>query len=66
MLNGWLAVWGGVELSATCAVKGKVPAVVGVPEIAPVAVFNDSPAGRPEAMFQVRVPVPPAAVKVWL
>jgi hypothetical protein len=27
----------------------EVPAVVGVPEINPVAVFTDNPAGRPEA-----------------
>jgi hypothetical protein len=30
-------------------VTGEVPAVVGVPEIKPVAVLTDNPAGRPVA-----------------
>jgi hypothetical protein len=36
----------GVSESVTVTVKFVVPAVVGVPEIAPVAPFSTSPAGR--------------------
>jgi hypothetical protein len=42
--------------SCTCAVKTYVPAVVGVLEIAPVAVFSVNPGGKvpaAEAMLQV-------------
>ena len=44
----------------------ELPAVVGVPEITPVVVFKDNPAGRlPEARVQVvYVPLPPVAAKV--
>jgi hypothetical protein len=36
----------GVSESVTVTVKGVVPAVVGVPEIAPVAPLRVSPAGK--------------------
>jgi hypothetical protein len=51
-LNGLVAVW--LEVSVTLAVKLEVPAVVGVPEIAPVAGVSDSPAGKlPTSRLQV-------------
>jgi len=53
-------------LSATFAVKLDVPAVVGVPVIAPPALI-ESPAGRlPEFTDHVRGAVPPVAASVWL
>ena len=40
--------------SCACTVKVEVPAVVGVPEIAPVELFKVNPAGRlPEVIDQV-------------
>ena len=55
MLSGPLTmIAGGVSESATCTVKFDVPAVVGVPKIAPVVWFNCKPGGRlPLAMLQV-------------
>src|ERR1700747_2293345 len=52
----------------TCAVKGKLPACVGVPEIAPDAAFNCRPGGsEPDAIDQLRAPVlPPTDVNVVL
>lgn len=51
--------------SATLAVKLKVPTVVGVPEITPVAVLSDNPGGRePEEIDQVYGGVPPLAESV--
>ena len=54
-----------VELApefCACTVKDAVPAVLGVPVIAPVEEFSESPAGRlPETMLHVTAP---AAVRV--
>ena len=51
--------------SLTWIVKLKVPKVVGVPEITPVAPFNVNPVGRdPELIFQLYGLVPPVACKV--
>jgi hypothetical protein len=44
MLRGWVAVM--LSASVTCTVKLLVPSTVGVPVIAPVLVFSDSPAGK--------------------
>ena len=55
MLNDWVAVCavGAVE-SVTFAVKLNDPAVVGVPEIVPLAAASVRPAGNaPELMFQL-------------
>jgi hypothetical protein len=47
------------------AVKVEVPAAVGVPLIAPVCGFRDSPAGRfPEVTDQVYGLTPPVAASV--
>ena len=47
----------------TLTVKEKGPAVVGVPVIAPVAVFSVRPAGSaPEAIAKVYGAVPPVTV----
>lgn len=55
------------EESVTFTVKLEVPALVGVPEIAP-AVLKERPVGSDEtvARLQVRVPAPPLACKVAL
>ena len=46
-------------------VKLLVAAVVGVPVIAPVAAFSDSPAGKlPAETLNVYEPVPPVALTV--
>ena len=55
MLNDWVAACavGAVE-SVTFAVKLNDPAVVGVPEIVPLAAASVRPAGNaPELMFQL-------------
>ena len=44
------AVWTGVPLSATVAVKLYVPLVVGVPDMTPVAAAIVSPSGRAPAV----------------
>jgi hypothetical protein len=60
MLNDCVAVCA-VE-SVTLAVKLNVPAVVGVPEIDPLAEASVRPAGNaPELMFQLYGVVPPLA-----
>ena len=46
MLSGADAVAGGDCESATCTVKFDVPAVVGVPVIAPVLAFKCKPSGN--------------------
>ncbi len=46
MLRLAVALWVGVSESVTLAVKLKVPAVVGVPVIAPVDELRLSPPGR--------------------
>jgi len=52
-------------LSVTRTVKFEVPAVVGVPVIAPVDPFNVKPAGKlPTTVAHVYGVVPPAATKV--
>ena len=54
MLSGAVAVAGGVSESATCTVKFDVPAVVGVPVMAPVLAFNCKPDGKvPLVMLHV-------------
>ncbi len=65
-LNAFVAVCavGEVE-SVTMAVKLKEPAVVGVPEIAPLEADNVRPAGNaPALMLQLYGVVPPVAAKV--
>jgi hypothetical protein len=66
MLNACAAVCavGAVE-SVTFAVKLNVPAVVGVPEIVPLAAASVRPAGNaPELMLQLYGVVPPLAANV--
>jgi len=61
--SGWVAVRD--PLSVTRNVMFEVPAVVGVPVIAPVDVFNNRPAGKlPTTVAHVYGVVPPAATKV--
>src|SRR5437870_4619973 len=59
-----------VAVSATlaaCTVKLEVPPVVGVPVIAPVPAFSDTPVGSaPVVIDQAYVPLPPVAASVWL
>jgi hypothetical protein len=54
-----------VELeSLTITVIGKLPLVVGVPEMMPVLAARLSPAGRlPEVIDQTKGAVPPVAVR---
>jgi len=60
-----VAVWAGELESVTMAVKLKVPAVVGVPEMAPVLALRVRPGGRvPVEIDQVYGVVPPLAVSV--
>src|SRR5215831_7720438 len=64
MLRAWVAV--ALALSFTCTVKFAVPAVVGVPVMAPFAA-RVSPAGNaPVVIDQVLPPAPPLAARVWL
>ena len=53
----------GLLASLTVKVTPVVPAAVGVPEMAPVELFKDRPAGRPVAV-QVYGDVPPTADSV--
>ena len=46
------------RLSVAVRVTEKGPAVVGVPETAPVVVLNDNPVGRPDWAHEVMVPPP--------
>src|SRR3979409_2374935 len=51
--------------SITLAVNVNVPAVVGIPVMAPVAAFKLSPVGRlPVAIEYVNAPVPPLATRL--
>jgi hypothetical protein len=60
-----LAVAMPLALSATCAKKLVVPAVVGVPEITPVLAANVNPGGKmPELMLHVYGAVPLVAARV--
>jgi hypothetical protein len=56
----------GVPESAACTVKLNVPAVVGVPVIAPVEAFRDRLAGRvvPPLRVQTTAPEPPVEARV--
>lgn len=59
MLKAWFTLCGGVPESFAVTVNFAVPAVVGVPEIAP-ELFKFNPAGKlPVVTVQVTVPVPP-------
>ncbi len=66
MLSGCVAVSAaGVLASVTIAVKLNDPAVVGVPEIVPLATANVKPAGSvPALTLQLYGAVPPLAVNV--
>src|SRR4029077_3791396 len=65
--TGYARVPGQPLLSVAGVVKLKVPNVVGVPVMAPVAGLSDSPAGStPLDTANVYGPVPPEAVIVWL
>lgn len=68
MLSACVAVCAfGLVESLTCTVKLKVPAEVGVPEMAPVAEARLRPAGsEPWLMLQVYGDVPPLAARVAL
>jgi len=63
-LSDWVADSGFGAESVTFTVKFVVPERVGVPEILPVPALSVNPTGRlPEAMLQVRFPVPPLACR---
>ncbi len=66
MLSGFVATSAvGVVESVTSAVKLNDPAVVGVPEIVPLAAARVRPAGSaPSLTFQSYGAVPPVTVKV--
>ena len=65
MLSALVALLAGMLASLTCTVKLDVPAVAGVPEIAPLALFRVNPAGSdPPLMDQLYGVLPPLAVKV--
>lgn len=58
----------GVSESVTVTVKLSVPTKVpvGVPEMTPVAAFNDNPEGRlPVVTAHVYGAIPPVACRVW-
>jgi hypothetical protein len=62
-LRALVAVWTGLPASVTFAVKFEVPAVVGIPVIAPLVALSVSPAGSPPlAKDHVYGKVPPLAV----
>ncbi len=53
--------------SVAVIVKLLVAAVVGVPEIKPLAAFSESPAGKlPAETLNVYEPLPPVALTLWL
>jgi hypothetical protein len=57
----------GVAESVTITVKLAVAAMVGVPEMTPVAGVRLSSVGRaPAEIDHVNAPVPPVAARVWL
>jgi hypothetical protein len=64
MLSDWLAVL--PRASFTVAVKLKVPAAVGVPEIAPLEDTDNPDGSAPEETLQEYGVVPPDAVSVAL
>jgi hypothetical protein len=52
--------------SATLTVTDAMVALVGVPEMTPVAASSESPAGSvPAEMLQVSGEAPPVAARVW-
>lgn len=51
MLSDWVADAGVGAESVTCTVKFDVPDAVGAPEISPVLVLSESPAGRLPAVI---------------
>ncbi len=60
MLSAWVAVCAvGVVESVALTVKLLVPAVVGVPVMAPVLALSDRPTGSVPVMLQVTGAVPP-------
>jgi hypothetical protein len=62
-----VALFGVVLESTACAVNVKVPAVVGVPVTAPVAVLSVNPAGSvPSEIDHVYGALPPKACKLEL
>ena len=67
MLNCLVAVCCGVPESVACTVTLDMPAVVGVPVIAPVAAFKVRPTGKvPALIAQVTAGVPPLDCRVTL
>jgi hypothetical protein len=55
------------KLSSASMAKLEVPAEVGVPEMTPVLVARERPAGRePENRLKLTVPWEEVAVSVWL
>jgi hypothetical protein len=63
MVNGLLAEFDCVSMTST--ENGKVPVVVGMPEITPVPPFSDRPAGNePLAIDHVYGVAPPLAASV--
>jgi hypothetical protein len=67
MLSAFESERAGLPESVTRAVKFEVPAVVGVPVMAPVLAFKLSPAGKaPAVMLQVNPETPPLSCSVAL
>jgi hypothetical protein len=65
MFNAAVVVFAGLLESVTWTVKLKVPMVVGVPEITPVAALSVKPVGSdPLAIDHVYGEVPPLAASV--
>jgi hypothetical protein len=53
--------------SFTWTVNGEVPAELGVPDMIPVELFSDIPAGKVPAVVDHRYGCrPPVAARVWL
>ena len=64
MFKVFVAIWMGIPESVTWALKVKVPAVVGVPEMAPVLLLRVRPGGKePLAIDQLYGRVPPLALR---
>jgi hypothetical protein len=67
MLNCFVAICCGMPESVACTVKLDIPAVVGVPVIAPVAAFKVRPAGKvPTETAHDTAGVPPLDCSVAL
>jgi hypothetical protein len=65
MLKAFVAVCWEPEESVTCKVKSETPIAVGVPEMTPVPLFSDNPAGsEPLDIDQAYGGVPPLADRV--